>query len=223
MLEQHDNSIEMWQKYYSSKRGNPYFERIIHLGRKLYFSDAFAKTIIKLGGKVNSYLETGVGTAQTLDKLQKMTSAVCVGIEKTPSAYNLGKEYAKTCRIILGDALEIKEPSKSFDVSYSLGLFEHFNIDEQKKFISEQARVTKDKVLIEVPCKIPHMILIMWFNRKIRGLRGVWADDELFSKKHFIKKFPGLNFSYHFDIRSLGMTCWFTLKPEDIENWLKTI
>ncbi len=221
MLEQHDNSTEMWHKYYSSKRGNPLFERIIHFGRKVYFSEAFSKTILKLGGNAKSYLETGVGTGQTLDKLQKVTGAKCTGIEKTPSAHLLGKEYAKGCNIILGDALAITEPSKSYDVSYSLGLFEHFNIDEQRQFLSEQARVTKEKILIEVPCRMPHMITIMWFNRNIRGLRGVWADDELFSKKHFEKKFPGLKFSYHFDIRSLGMTCWFTLIPSDVEAWLK--
>jgi len=220
-MEQHDNSVEMWKKYYSSNRGNPIFEKIIHLGRKVYFGDAFAKTVIKLGGRANSYLETGVGTGQTLVKLQKMTGAKCTGIEKTPEAYELGKEYAKDCNIILGDALAIAGPDKSFDVSYSLGLFEHFNIDEQKQFMSEQARVTRNKVLIEVPCKMPHMISIMWFNRNIRKLRGVWADDELFSKKHFENKFPGLTFVYHFDIRSFGMTCWFILKPDDITNWLK--
>ena len=130
MSEQHDNSTEMWQKYYSSKRGKPYFEKIIHFGRKVYFGGAFAKTIIKLGGKADSYLETGVGTGQTLEILERVTGAKCTGIEKTPSAYQLGKEYAKKCNIILGDALAISEPSKSFDISYSLGLFEHFSIEE---------------------------------------------------------------------------------------------
>ena len=109
MSEQHDNSTEMWQKYYSSKRGKPYFEKIIHFGRKVYFGGAFAKTIIKLGGKADSYLETGVGTGQTLEILERVTGAKCTGIEKTPSAYQLGKEYAKKCNIILGDALAISD------------------------------------------------------------------------------------------------------------------
>lgn len=38
-----------------------------------------------------------------------MTGAKCTGIEKTPSAYQLGKEYAKKCNIILGDALAISD------------------------------------------------------------------------------------------------------------------
>jgi len=217
---EHDNSVEMWEKYYTSKRGVSFFEKTIHLARKGYFGGAFARTVLKLGGKKQNYLETGVGTGQTLECLQKMTGARCVGVEKTQIAYDLGLNHAVHCEIILGDALKLPLPDKSFDISYSLGLFEHFNIEEQRQFLREQARVTKDKVLVEVPTKSPHMMAIMWFNRNIRKLKGVWADDELFSEEHFKEKFPGLAFQYHISATALFMTCWFILKPEDIEKFL---
>lgn len=219
---QHDNSTEMWTKYYSNTRGNPMFEKIIHLARKTYFGGAFARTVVKLGGKAESYMETGVGTGQTLERLQKMTGARCVGVEKTPNAYELGKQHAVHCEMILGDALKLPLQDKSFDVSYSLGLFEHFSIDEQIQFMSEQARVTRKKVLIEVPFKSPHMRFIMWFNSTVRGLKGVWADDELFTSLHFKQKFPGLPFEYHISATALFMTCWFILKPEDIQAFISS-
>lgn len=218
---EHDNSVEMWQKYYTSKRGMPWFEKIIHFARKTYFGGAFMRTILKLGGKANSYIETGAGTGQTLERLQLATGARCVGVEKTPDAYAIGKKDAIHCEMVLGDALALPQESKTFDVSYSLGLFEHFSFDEQLNFLSEQARVTKNKILVEVPFKSPHMIAIMWFNRNIRGLRGVWADDELFTSKHFKEKFPGLYFEYHISATALFMTCWFIIKPEDVESFLK--
>lgn len=215
--QEHDNSIDMWSSYYSSQRGNPMFERIIHFARKTYFGGAFARTVQKLGGEARSYLETGVGTAETLERLQRMTGARCVGIEKTPEAHKLGVAHGIHCEVILGDALALPFSNKEFDVSYSLGLFEHFSLDEQITFLKEQARVTRGKVLIEVPFKSPHMVSIMWFNRNIRGLKGVWADDELFTKSHFRKKFPGLPFKYHISATALCMTCWFVLQPKDIE------
>ncbi len=221
-IQEHDNSIGMWSAYYSSKRGNPFFERLIHFARKTYFGGAFARTVLKLGGKAESYMETGVGTAQTLERLELMTGARCVGVEKTPEAHKLGVEHAKHCEIILGDALALPFTGKDFDVSYSLGLFEHFSIDEQVTFMSEQARVTKKKVLIEVPLRSPHMATIMWFNRNVRGLRGVWADDELFTSSHFKEKFPGLPFDYHISATAMFMTCWFTLKPEDIATFVSS-
>jgi ubiquinone/menaquinone biosynthesis C-methylase UbiE len=219
---EHDNSTEMWTTYYSSTRGLSLFEKVVHAARKTYFGGAFARTVLKLGGKAASYLETGVGTGETLERLQHMTGARCVGVEKTPAAHKLGVEQAKHCEIILGDALQLPFPDKTFEVSYSLGLFEHFSIEEQLTFMSEQARVTTKKVLIEVPFKSPHMMSIMWFNRTIRGLKGVWADDELFSRTHFKKKFPGLPFRYHVSATSLFMTCWFILEPRDIERFISS-
>ncbi len=150
-----------------------------------------------------------------------MTGARCVGIEKTPEAHKLGLAHATHCEMVLGDALALPLQNKSFDISYSLGLFEHFSLEEQKTFLSEQARVTKNKVLIEVPLKSPHMASIMWFNRNVRKLRGVWADDELFTSKHFKNKFPGLTFNYHISATALFMTCWFIIDPRDIELFLK--
>jgi len=215
----HDNSVEMWDKYYASKRGSPMFEKIVHYGRKIYFGDVFAQNVLKLGGQANSYLETGAGTGTTLKQIQQQTLARCVGIEKTPLAHSLGVQNAKNCEIILGDALALPLPDQSFDVAYSLGLFEHFSLEEQQQFLKEQARVSTKKILIEVPTKTPHMMIIMWFNRKIRGLKGVWADDELFTKQKFAQKFPGLEFNYHFDWASLAMTCWFVLDPQIVRDY----
>ena len=220
-MKTHDNSLEMWNDYYTKQR-SPWFEKIIHLARKLYFGGSFARTINKLSEGASSFLEIGVGSAQTLEQLQLMTSTLCTGLEKTPVAHALGEQHAKHCQIILGDGLEIPFPDKSFDVVYSLGLFEHFELDEQLTFLREQARVAKKLVIIEVPVCSPHMRAIMWFNRRVRGLKGVWADDELFSQRHFTRKFPELPFLYHFGWASLGMTCWFVLDPDKIRAfWAK--
>lgn len=219
----HDNSLEMWDKYYSSEKGSWFFASVIHWAREVYFGGLFARRVVKLGGPATSYLELGVGTAQTLARLQKMTAAKCVGIEITPRAYELGKAYAPNCELVLGDGMAMPFADKSFDVVYSLGLLEHFEPEEQKQLLLEQARVAKNAVLIEVPARTPHMRTIMWFNRTVRHRRGVWADDELFSPARFRQKYPNLPFRYFFDWASGGITCWFALKPEDIVRYVAKV
>ncbi len=216
----HDNSLTMWDRYYASDSGSWFFAKMIHWGREVYFGQLFARRVQRFGGDASSYLELGVGTAQTLTRLQRMTNASCTGIEKTPRAYELGKALAPNCTLVLGDALALPFPDASFDVIYSLGLFEHFEPQEQLKLLSEQARVARKRILIEVPTRSPHMLSIMWFNRVIRKRKGVWADDELFSRSHFRSKFPGLSFQYYFDWASGAMTCWFVLKPEDVKAFI---
>lgn len=216
----HDNSTEMWDRYYAAERGAGLFDRLIHWGRETYFGALFARRVVKLGGPATSYLELGVGTAQTLSRLQKMTRVRCVGIEKTPRAYEMGKAYAPNCELVLGDGLALPFPDKSFDAAYSLGLHEHFEPPEQERLLREQARVARNVVLVEVPTRTPHMMAVMWFNRNVLKKKGVWADDELFSPARFRAKYPGLPYHYFFDWASGGMTCWFALKPDDIQHWL---
>lgn len=217
----HDNSLNMWDRYYASDSGSWFFAKVIHWGREVYFGKLFARRVQKLGGQASSYLELGVGTAQTLTRLQRMTNMPCTGIEKTPRAHELGKVIAPNCSLVLGDALALPFADQSFDVIYSLGLFEHFEPEEQRKLLSEQARVSKKTILIEVPTRSPHMRTIMWFNRVVRKRKGVWADDELFSQAHFKEKFPGLPFEYYFDWASGAMTCWFVLRAEDVRAYLE--
>jgi hypothetical protein len=90
----HDNTIEMWDRYYALGKEAGWFANVVHLAREVYFGDLFARRVMRLGGAAQSYLELGVGTAQTLARLQRRTGARCVGIEKTPRAQQLGKAYA---------------------------------------------------------------------------------------------------------------------------------
>ena len=216
----HDNSLEMWDRYYASKDETGWFAKFVHWAREHYFGDLFARHVIKLGGSASSYLELGVGTAQSLVRLQRRTNVRCAGIEITPSAYELGKKLATNCEIVLGNGMHMPFADAEFDVVYSLGLLEHFEPGDQSVLLHEQARVARKTVLVEVPVGSPHMRAIMWFGRNVLKKKGVWSDEELFSKKHFREKYPGLPFGYMLDWASGCLTCWFVLKPDDIRTYV---
>lgn len=215
----HDNSSEMWDRYYASEDETGWFAKLVHWARGHYFGNLFARDVVRLGGHASSYLELGVGTAQSLVRLQRRTNVRCAGIEITPSAYELGKKLATNCEIVLGDGMHMPFQDAEFDVVYSLGLMEHFEPEDQERLLREQARVARKAVLVEVPVKSPHMWTMMWFGRNLLKKKGVWSDEELFSKKHFREKYPGLPFEYYLDWASGYLVCWFILKPEDVKAY----
>ena len=219
--QQHDNSPEMWERYYASDAGaKGWFDRMIHWGREIYFSNLFAQRIRDLGGPATSYLELGVGSAQTIVRLQRMTGAECTGIEKTTNAYEIGKAYATNCTILQADAFHLPFPDKSFDVVYSLGLLEHFEPEEQVRILREHARCARRMVVMNLPPTLLHVRLILWVNRRVFGRRGVWADEELFSAVHMRKKYPKLQFRFQQDFRAGGLCCWFAMKPQDLLQYV---
>jgi SAM-dependent methyltransferase len=213
--ELHDNSAEMWSRYFAPRRLDV-FDSFVHGARALYFGKLFAKRILALGGAACSYVEIGVGTAETLKRLHAATGALCFGVDKTLHACELARDNAPGCTIIATDGLRLPFNDASFDVAYSLGVLEHFELDEQRKLLREHARVARQAILLHLPAKTPHMQAVMWFNRSVCGRTGVWADDELFDDSLFQRKFPGLPFRSLFDWAAGAMTIWYVLKPGDI-------
>lgn len=212
----HDNSVRMWANYYSSDCNRYSFNSVIHRARALYHGRHFARRVVALGGYGKSYLEIGVGTGETLRRLQQATGARCVGVDKTPDACLLARANAIGCTIVSADGLRLPFPDRSFDVVYSLGVLEHFAIDDQRRLLREHARVARKSVLLHLPARTPHLRLVLWFNRAVCGRAGVWADEELFTPRTFRKKFPGLTFRSVFDWAAGAMTYWFAMGSDQI-------
>lgn len=212
----HDNSEEMWTRYFSYRRQSWSFDATIHLARSVYHGPLFANRVRRLAGPAETYLEIGVGTGESLKHLKRATGARCFGMDKTLQACNLAKVNAIGCQILLADGLSVPFLDASFDVVYSLGLLEHFQEYEQKCLLLEHARVAKKAILLHLPARVPHMQLLLWLNRTLLNRCGVWADEELFNTSVFREKFPGLPFRSFFDVAAGALTYWFVLKPEDV-------
>ena len=98
-------------------------------------------------------LEVGTGTATMAALISfsgvKVTS---VDIERPilDQAQNTLKRLHSPARLLQADAFNLPFPTGSFDVAFSQGFFEHFDDDEIRALLREQARVAR-RVVFSVP------------------------------------------------------------------------
>ncbi|MBA3047768.1 class I SAM-dependent methyltransferase [Patescibacteria group bacterium] len=176
-----------WNQYWRENvNKSVFFNTLVALARKYYFAKAFAKFIAgHYDVKGKTICEIGVGSGLTLSYLKKMGAAQCVGIDYSPEAIKFSSEQIKDCEFIIGDAFNLgRFGEKKFDLVYSLGFLEHYNKNEQKKLISEQKRLAKECVFIEVPYDIFYFRWLFALN-KFFGRTLTFSDEEMFTPKTF--------------------------------------
>jgi len=98
-------------------------------------------------------LEVGTGTA-TMAALISFTGArvTSIDIERPilDQAQNTLRRLHSPARLLQADAFQLPFPTGSFDVAFSQGFFEHFEDDEIRTLLREQARVAR-RVVFSVP------------------------------------------------------------------------
>lgn len=181
------NDKKYWDKYWrENKNKSTFFNTLITLARKYYFAKAFAEFIAdhyNVKGKI--ICEIGVGSGLTLSYLKQMGAARCAGIDYSKEAIDWAKKENSDCQFILGDAFNLSNiADKQFDLVYSLGFLEHYNKDDQRKLLSEQRRLARECVFIEVPYDIFYFRWLFALN-KFFGRTLTFSDEEMFTPKTF--------------------------------------
>ena len=126
----------------------------------------FINKILKYA-KNKKIIETGCGTGLVSGYLQKQGLQV-IAVDLSQSILDYAKLIAKNsnvispCKYEQGDILSLKYKNNQFDVSFSIGVFEHFNYEELTKILKEQMRISKYVVF-----GIPSMYFDM--NEKMLG------------------------------------------------------
>jgi len=202
----YSDNQKYWDRYWDENNNKKtFFNSLVAFAREYYFAKYFAKFISKnFDIKNKTVCEIGAGSGLTLSYLKKLGASKCTGIDYSKEAVEMAKSSNKECEFIYGDAFNLSGiPDKHFDLVYSLGFLEHYNKEDQKKLISEQKRVAKECVFIEVPYDIFYFRWLFTINRKL-GRTTTFSDEELFTKKTFQKL--GLEGKSKFMPRSFFLT-----------------
>jgi SAM-dependent methyltransferase len=178
------NTNGLWDSFWAIHASkNDFFHRFLWLLRFL-FSSAYAKRIAQATGKLHSakLLEIGCGSARTLHYLDQTHEACeCFALDLSPQAIHLVHSINPKFQTAIADAFSVPLESNQFDVTFSIGLIEHFTREQAGQIVSEKIRVTRTGgiVTIMVPWKSSAYNLIV---RKAFGRHWPFGDENPFRR-----------------------------------------
>jgi ubiquinone/menaquinone biosynthesis C-methylase UbiE len=175
----------LWDSFWAvHASSNDLFHRFLWLLRFL-FSSAYAKHIARATGRLNSakLLEIGSGSARTLHYLDQTYEACeCFALDLSPQAIHLVRSINPKFQTAIGNALSLPIETGQFDVSFSIGLIEHFTREQAGQIVSEKIRVTRTggMVAVMVPWESSVYNLIV---RKSFGRHWPFGDEDPFHRR----------------------------------------
>jgi SAM-dependent methyltransferase len=205
------NDPQMWSSYHTARRGSLQF--LLHQLKTHVVCRMFADRILKLSGAVESALELGCGTASTLEQIRHRIPGPCAGVDNCQPAIQDAQAQFPLLDLQFGDIFNLPHAAKSYDLVYSVGLFEHFSHTDQLRLLDIHGRLARRAVVMMVPADSIVFNSILFYNKRLRGRSGTWADEQVFSHSILRKHFPGYQFSGSKDHRFLNMIMWFAWRP----------
>jgi len=175
----------LWDSFWAvHASSNDLFHQLLWRIRFL-FSSAYAHWMAETTGKLESarLLEVGCGSARTLHYLDRIyTKSSCYALDLSPQAIDVVREISPGFLTGVASATELPLVKDSFDVSFSIGLIEHFTREVAAQMVSEKIRVTRPGGLvgIVVPWQSSVYNLIV---RKAFGKHWPFGDENPFHRR----------------------------------------
>jgi SAM-dependent methyltransferase len=135
----------LWDTFWATHASSEsLFHRLLWRIRFL-FSSAYARKISKVTGNLQSprLLEVGCGSARTLHYLDgHYDNSTCYALDISPEAVRLVNQLSPSYFTSVASAFNLPLPDMHFDVSFSIGLIEHFTRVQAAQMMMEKVRVT---------------------------------------------------------------------------------
>ena len=175
----------LWDRFWAEHgtRTN-LFHRLLWLIR-FVFSHAYAEKIYKEMALIPhpKMVEIGCGSARTLHYLKhKYQGGTYLALDLSLEAVTLARRIDHDFLPICANSLSTPLPAESVDLSYSIGLIEHFTREVAAQMIAEKIRITNQDgcVAVMVPWKSSVYNLVV---RKAFGAKWPFGDENPFRRK----------------------------------------
>lgn len=174
----------LWDSFWATHASSEsLFHRLLWRIRFL-FSSTYARKISAVTGKLQlpSLLEVGCGSASTLHYLDgHFDNGICFALDISPEAVRLVNQLNPSYFTSVASAFDLPLPDISFDVSFSIGLIEHFTRAQAAQMMMEKVRVTRPDgwVCVMVPWASSVYNLIV---RRAFGKYWPFGDEDPFHR-----------------------------------------
>jgi SAM-dependent methyltransferase len=175
----------LWDSFWAEHASSDdLFHRLLWLVRFL-FSSAYARRLAQVTRKLEAprLLEVGCGSARTLHYLDHHLHArQCFALDLSPQAIQVVRKISPAFQASVASAVALPLPTASVDVSFSIGLIEHFSREQAAQMMREKVRVTRPGGVVGV--------VVPWknsfYNRIVRtafGRHWPFGDEYPFRRK----------------------------------------
>lgn len=187
----------LWDSFWAvHASSNDLFHRLLWRIRFL-FSSAYAHWMAQSSGKLESanMLEVGCGSARTLHYLDQINAnSKCYAVDLSPQAIEVVRKISPSFYTGVASATDLPLADNFFDLSFSIGLIEHFTREMAAEMVNEKIRVTRAGGLvgIVVPWESSVYNLIV---RKAFGRHWPFGDENPFHRRELADFMSGLGLS----------------------------
>lgn len=161
---------------------------------RFLFTQKYAYHLSKYTARLASakLLEVGCGSARTLHYLEdQYESSRCYAFDLSPQAIKVARQLSPHFLAGVASALDLPLKESEFDVSFSIGLIEHFTREQAAQMVREKIRITHPggTVGIVVPWQSSIYNLII---RKAFGKHWPFGNEFPFHRRELSEFMEGL-------------------------------
>jgi SAM-dependent methyltransferase len=173
-----------WAEHASSER---LFHRLLWRIRFL-FSRAYARRLLteQVRGSTSRFMEVGCGSARTLHFLnERLPASLCYALDKSPEAIKVVRQISPGFICLVADAGRLPLTGGLFDITFSIGLIEHFERTTAAQMVCEMVRVTRPQGLVAV--MVPWRNSVYNLVRKVFGRRWPFGHEQPFTRREIMR------------------------------------
>jgi SAM-dependent methyltransferase len=179
---------DLWDSFWAEHASSDHvFHRLLWRIRFL-FSQAYARRLLAAadGCALTRLLEVGCGSARTLHYLnQKLPAGAGYALDKSPEAIKVVRQISPGFLCAVADAGCLPLECDTFDITFSIGLIEHFERSVAAMMVCEMVRVTSPPGLVAV--------MVPWRNsfynlvRNVFGQRWPFGHEQPFTRREIAR------------------------------------
>lgn len=179
----------LWDSFWATHATKDDLFHILLWRIRFLFTSKYAQHIARYTSRLKSakLLEVGCGSARTLHYLgQRYEDSIHYALDLSPQAIKVARQLSPGFHTAVASAFELPIPKNEVDVSFSIGLIEHFTREQAAQMVLEKIRVTRPggTVAIVVPWQSSVYNLII---RRAFGKHWPFGDEDPFHRRELIE------------------------------------
>ena len=136
----------LWDSFWAAHATKDNLFHLLLWRIRFLFTNKYASHLARYSSELVSakLLEVGCGSARTLHYLaERYPKNTCYALDLSPQAVKVAKKLSPSFQTGVASAFDLPISEEEVDISFSIGLIEHFSREQAAQMVREKIRVTR--------------------------------------------------------------------------------